>query len=156
MRLTTQIGEYDMDQVILDLGSGANVLPKQTWELMGKPKLQWSNIQQKMENQQKIIPLGRLSGIIIGTDGVCTTTIFEMIQILDDSNPYPTLLGLNWEIDSMAIINLKKRKIIFESDNMRVIVPLARSKGVRYTEPVREEYSVNDINNIYQITTKLE
>lgn len=28
MRLTTQIGEYEMDQVILDLGSDANVLPK--------------------------------------------------------------------------------------------------------------------------------
>ena len=28
MRLTTQIGEYEMAQVILDLGSDANVLPK--------------------------------------------------------------------------------------------------------------------------------
>jgi len=28
MRLTVQIGEYEMDQVILDLGSDANVLPK--------------------------------------------------------------------------------------------------------------------------------
>ena len=28
MRFTTQIGEYEMDQVILDLGSDANVLPK--------------------------------------------------------------------------------------------------------------------------------
>jgi len=28
MRLTVQIGEYEMDQVILDLGSNANVLSK--------------------------------------------------------------------------------------------------------------------------------
>ena len=35
MRLTTQIGEYEMDQLIMDLGSDANVLPKQTWERMG-------------------------------------------------------------------------------------------------------------------------
>lgn len=28
MRLTTQIGEYEMDQVILDMGSNVNVLPK--------------------------------------------------------------------------------------------------------------------------------
>ena len=28
MRLTTQIGKYEMDQVILDLGLDANVLPK--------------------------------------------------------------------------------------------------------------------------------
>ena len=36
MRLTTQIGEYEMDQVILDLGSDVNVFPKQTWEKMGR------------------------------------------------------------------------------------------------------------------------
>jgi len=33
-----QIGEYEMDQVILDLGLDANVLPKQTWEHMGGPR----------------------------------------------------------------------------------------------------------------------
>ena len=41
MRLTAQIGEYEMDQVILDLCLNMNVLPKQTWERMGKPMLQW-------------------------------------------------------------------------------------------------------------------
>ena len=45
MRLTMQISEYEMDQVILDLRSDANVLPKQTWECMSKPALQWSPIQ---------------------------------------------------------------------------------------------------------------
>lgn len=30
MRLTTQIGEYEMDQIIMNLGSNTNVLPKQT------------------------------------------------------------------------------------------------------------------------------
>jgi hypothetical protein len=43
-RLSVQIGEYDMDNVILDLGSDVNVLPRQTWEMMGKPKLVWSTI----------------------------------------------------------------------------------------------------------------
>jgi len=44
MRLSAQIGVYEMDQGILDLGSNANVLTKQTWELMGKLKLEWSPI----------------------------------------------------------------------------------------------------------------
>lgn len=58
MRLTVQIGEYEMDQVILDLGSDANVLPKQTWEHMGRPTMQWSPIRLRMVNQQKIILMG--------------------------------------------------------------------------------------------------
>ena len=32
MRLTAQVGEFEMDEVILDLGSEVNVLTKQTWE----------------------------------------------------------------------------------------------------------------------------
>lgn len=36
MRLTVQIGEYEMDQVILDLRPDVNVFPKQTWERMGR------------------------------------------------------------------------------------------------------------------------
>jgi len=54
-----------MDQVILDLKSDANVLMKHTWELMGKPKLQWSPIQLRMENQQNIFPLGRLLDVTV-------------------------------------------------------------------------------------------
>jgi len=39
MRLTMQIGQYEMDQVILNLGLDVNVLLKQTWECMGRPTL---------------------------------------------------------------------------------------------------------------------
>jgi len=35
MRLSAQIGNYDMNFIILDLGSDVNVLTKQTWENMG-------------------------------------------------------------------------------------------------------------------------
>ena len=31
MRLSAQIGNYDIDFLILDLGSDVNVLTKQTW-----------------------------------------------------------------------------------------------------------------------------
>ena len=37
MSLLAQIGEYDMTDIILDLGSEVNVLTKQTWEQMGSP-----------------------------------------------------------------------------------------------------------------------
>jgi len=44
MNLSAQIGEYDMDQIILDLKPDAHALTKETWEMMGKMKLQWSPI----------------------------------------------------------------------------------------------------------------
>ena len=52
MRLSAQIGDYDMDKVVLDLGSNVNVLMKQTWELMGNTKLMYSPIQLRLANQQ--------------------------------------------------------------------------------------------------------
>lgn len=94
MRLSTQIGEYEMDQVILDLGSDVNIFPKQTWERMGRPALQWSLIQLRMENQQKIIPMGRLQGVTINIEGTSTIANFEVINIVDENNPYPALLGI--------------------------------------------------------------
>jgi hypothetical protein len=40
-RLSAHIVQYDVDNVIFDLGYDVNMLPKKTWELMGKPKLVW-------------------------------------------------------------------------------------------------------------------
>ena len=79
MQLTTQIDDYEMDQDILDLGSDGNVLPKHTWQKMGEPKLEWSIIQLHMANKQKIIPLGRLSKIMVDIVGVKVQADFEVI-----------------------------------------------------------------------------
>jgi len=60
-KFNAQIGEYDVDNVILDLGSGVNVLPKKTWEMMGKLKLIWYPVQLRPTNQHKILSIGRLT-----------------------------------------------------------------------------------------------
>ena len=39
LKMTMQIGDYDMDYIILDLGSDVNMLTRQTLEIMGKPHL---------------------------------------------------------------------------------------------------------------------
>jgi len=97
-----------MDQVILDLGSDVNLLLKQTWERMGRPALQWSLIQLRMANQRKIIPMGQLLGVNMDIEGVSALVDFEVIEIVDDNNPYPTLLGIDWATDMNGVINLKK------------------------------------------------
>ena len=97
-----------MTDVILDLGSEVNVLTKQTWDQMGKPALAWSPIQLKLANQQRIVPLGRFLSVPIDIDGVNTLADFEVIEIIDDSNPYPALLGIGWAMDNAIVINLKK------------------------------------------------
>ena len=96
---------------------------------MGEPKFEWSNIQLCMANHQKIIPLGRLSNIMVDIAGVKVQADFEVIQVVEDADPYPALLGLDWAIDMGGIIKLKKRIMVFVNNGTRVIVPLDLTKG---------------------------
>ena len=95
-----------MDEVILDLGSKVNVLTK---KLMGKPKLRYSLIQLRLVNQQRVSPMRRLSNLLVDIDGVRSLGDFEVIEIIDDSNPFPALLGIDWAFDNIVVINLKKK-----------------------------------------------
>ena len=52
-----------------------------------------------------------------------------------------------------GIINLKKRRMVFESAGTRVIVPLDPIEGERYTEPVREK---EEVDHIYKLTMRDE
>ena len=151
MRLTAQIGEYEMDQVILDLGSDVNTLPKQTWERMGRLMLQWSPIQRRMANQQKIIPMGRLYGVAVDIEGKSDLANFEVIKNANDNNPYPKLLRIDWAFDMDAVIILKKRRLTFEKKALRFIMPLDPIGGECYAEPVHDYEEVDDLDQIYKI-----
>ena len=76
---------------------------------MGKPTLEWSPIKLRLANQQNIVPLGRFPSVPVDIDGVSTLAYFEVIEIIDDSNPYLALVGIEWELDNYAVINLKNR-----------------------------------------------
>ena len=45
-----------MDYIILDFASDVKIITRQTWESMGKPRLVWSPIQLRLENQSKALP----------------------------------------------------------------------------------------------------
>jgi hypothetical protein len=155
-RLNANIGDFNMGNVILDLGSDVNIFPKKTWEAMGEPTLGYSNIQLKLENQQRVIPIGRLKNTTVDLDGVCTTTDFEVMDMVDESIPFPTLLGIDWAFDNQAIINLKTRKMIFEAGNFRVVAPLDPSDCERYVEPVPDSVLEDDVNQLYRTTAREE
>ena len=90
----------------------------------------------RLANQQNIVPLGRFLDLQIDIDGVSTFADFEVIEIMDDRNPYPALLGIEWAMENAAVINLKKRQMVFEGKDFRVILPLDPLQGAQYTEPL--------------------
>lgn len=63
------------------------------------------------------------------------------------------ILGIGWAIDMNRVINLKKRKMIFEKKSLRIVIPLDPAKGSCYTEPMCDYESDDDLDCIYQIRT---
>jgi hypothetical protein len=148
--LNANIEDFNMGYVILDLGPEVNVLPKKTWKCIEEPTLGYSPVQLKLENQHRVLPIGRLKGVTVDLDGVCTKAYFEMIEILDGTTPYPTLLGLDWAFDNQAIINLKTKKMTFDSGEYRVIVLLDPSEAEIFVEPTCLD--LEEINQLYRTT----
>jgi hypothetical protein len=107
---------------------------KQTWALMGKPRLIYSSIRLRMANQQAVSPFGRLEHVPMDIDGVRTFIDFEVIEIFDYIFPYLALLGIDWAFNNSTVVDLKKRRMTFEKDGLRVIAPLDPNEGQRYTE----------------------
>ena len=104
---------------------------------MGSPKLSRSPIHLWLANQQRVSPLGRLPQVPVDIDGVRSFADFEVIEIIGDSRPYPSLLGIDWAIDNMAIIDLKKIQMTFKDSQIRVIASLDPFQGPRYIEPIQ-------------------
>jgi hypothetical protein len=61
---------------------------------MGEPRLGYSPIQLKLANQHMVFPIGRIKGVAVDLDGVRTKADFEVIEIVDGTTPYSTLLEL--------------------------------------------------------------
>jgi hypothetical protein len=108
----------------------------------------------KLENQHRVLPIGRLKGVIVYLDGVHTMVDFEVIEIVDDTTPCQKLLGLDWEFDNQDIVNLKTRKMMFESGEYRVIEPLDPSEGEIFVEPTFLD--LEEINQLYKTIAREE
>ena len=61
-------------------------------------------------------------------EGEKTKVEFEVIEIMDDFYPYPSLLGIDWAFDNNAVLNLKKRQMSFETNTLRMVAPYTHTR----------------------------
>ena len=87
----------------------------------------------------KVLTIGRLSQVPVDIEGLRTFVEFEFINIVDDTNPYPSLFKIDWDIDNQTIINFKKRILSFEDNEMRVVSAIDPLEGQRYVDLVYNE-----------------
>jgi hypothetical protein len=55
-----------------------------------------------------IYPRGRLEQVEVKIERVKMKVDFELIEIMDDSDPYPSLLGIDQAFENDVVLNLKK------------------------------------------------
>ena len=91
--------------------------------------MDWYPIQLRLANQSKVLPIGRLSQVPVDVEGLRTYANFEVIDIVDEKNTYPKILGIGWEINNQNIINFKKRILSFEDSEIRVVAPIDPLEG---------------------------
>jgi hypothetical protein len=75
-RLVAQLDEFEIKNVMLDIEYDVNILPKKTWEALGKPQLIYSPIQLRIANQYCIFLIRRLANVEIDVVEVKTITYF--------------------------------------------------------------------------------
>lgn len=97
--------------------------------------------------------MGRLSNVPLDIDDIQSLEDFKVIEIIDDTIPYPALLGIEWVFDSLIVINLKKKKMAFEAHNIRITEPFDPSMGPHHVEPIRVEEETREIGILYKMTT---
>jgi hypothetical protein len=71
-----------------------------------------------------------LEHVLVDIDRFRTFADFEVIEIVDDSCPYPTLLGIDWALKNYTVVDLKERHMKFERAGLRVIAPLDPDEGL--------------------------
>jgi hypothetical protein len=136
---------------MLYLGYDFKILPKKTWEALGKPQLTYFPIQLRMANHYCIFQIAILENVEIDVVGVKTVVDFEVIEIMGDKDPYHTLLSIDWSYDNYMVIDLKKYTMTFKENRIKVVQPLDMYVGPRYTEPMDNNMEGEDLDQLYTV-----
>ena len=75
----------------------------------GEDQIVWSLLQLWSTNQLKVIPVGRLPRLNIEVEGIWNYAYFEVIEIVDEINWYPSLVGIDQATENHTIFKFKKR-----------------------------------------------
>jgi hypothetical protein len=70
---------------------------------------------------------------------------------VDDSQLYPSFLGIDWAFDNHTIIDLKKRQMIFEVEDLKVTTSLDPTEERCYVEARKKE-----LDNIYNMIVQID
>ena len=118
-----QLGNHELTNVLVDGGSGVNVMSNHLRQQLGLPSPKLAQFILRMANDAPVTPLGILSTVAITTHGVSTPATFVVIDMPDSSN-FPVILGRPWLRDMNAIHDWSRNQIRIQRQGKTVIIPV--------------------------------
>lgn len=82
--------------VLLDGGSGLNILPKSMCKRLGIIHWDDTPFQVKMADQRRVQPLGTIIWYNVQLAGLDFAVNFVVLRLEESTNPYPMILGSPW------------------------------------------------------------
>jgi hypothetical protein len=97
-----RIGDFNID-CVLDEETQMNIMPKRTWEAIGRPAMIHSLEGIGLFKGKLVNLCGRLSQIPITVNGNSIEEDIEIIKFIEDSAPFTMLIGKCWIDRDQAI-----------------------------------------------------
>jgi hypothetical protein len=94
-QIEVRIGDFDID-CVLDEETQVNIMTESMWETLGKPAMVPSLGGIGLFKGKLVTLCGRITQITMNTNGTSTEEDFEIIKFIEDSTPFPVLLGKTW------------------------------------------------------------
>jgi hypothetical protein len=94
--ISASIKGFDIDCIVLDEETKVNIMIEETWEVLGNPIMVPSLGRIGLFKGKMVTLCGRVTTIPIIVHGISTEEEFEAIRFVEDSVPFPLLLGKTW------------------------------------------------------------
>ena len=94
--ISVTLGNSNVEGVLLDGGSGVNILSEQMLAPLGITKWESAPFAVQMADQRRVQPLGLLRGLKMEVCGIKFEIAAVILRMEDISGAYPLLLGRPW------------------------------------------------------------
>ena len=142
-----QLGDHELTNVLVDGGSGVNVMSNHLREQLGLPLPKLAQFILRMANDAPVTPLGVLSTVAITTHGVSTPATFVIIDMPDSSN-FPVILGRPWLRDMNAIHDWSRNQIRIQRQGKTVIIPVDSCITRAKADQIRHKAGTNWVKGL--------
>ena len=145
------IGKMSCAGVLLDGGSGVNIIPESTCRSLNLLKWDPAPFQVKMADQRRVQPLGILRKLQISVGGLPFLANFVVLRLENSDCSYPMMLGRPWlraaKVKQLwgtdtIVIKGGKKKVRLQMGAKKVIPPGARAlyaEGLNMVEEIGED-----------------